>query len=319
MSKLINTDDFRDLSIVDFLAKLGHYPVKKSGKEVFYHSMLRDTRGITPSFTVWEEGGKWLDRGGAGSTGIQGGGIVQLGMAYWPELSFVEVLKKISEVSGIHISPRPSYGSRQDHVKERSADNYAFELVGSRPVGSNFLLTRYLESRGILDVASGRMREVYYRNRNNSDNELPPYYALGWPNDLGGWEFTTAKGFKSSIGKKSISTIPGNPGHVALFEGYVDYLSWLKINQPKVVPTVVVLNSIVQLGAAMDKIKDIPKIGIYFDNDGPGKQCADKLSSELPRAVDHSTEYRGYKDYNDRLCAEMNLSLKDDPHKGIKR
>src|SRR5690606_14381030 len=95
MSKYVYVEDLRVIPISDFLARLGYHPVRKSGKELFYHSMLRETKQNTPSLTAWDEGGKWLDRGGPNATGVQGGGIVQLGLAYWPQLSFVEVLNKI--------------------------------------------------------------------------------------------------------------------------------------------------------------------------------------------------------------------------------
>lgn len=304
MAHLTNADDFRDLSIVEFLAKLGHHPVKKSGKELFYHSMLRETTGSTPSFTVWDEGGKWLDRGGPGPSGIQGGGIVQLAMAYWPQHSFVEVLGKISEVSGRQLSARPTYSQRSTHAEDRQ-DKPAFLLVSTRPIGSNYVLNQYLESRGILDVAEGRLRELYYRHNKDEYRTSKPYYAVGWQNDLGNWEFADAKGFKSSIGKKSISVIPGNPDHATLFEGFMDYLSWLKDKKPAVHPTVVVLNSIVQLNKAVEKIKDIPKIDLYLDNDGPGRQTTKKFMEAAPHAVDRSDQYSGFKDYNEKLKADL--------------
>lgn len=318
MPNLVNADDFRDLSIADFLGKLGHHPVKKSGKELFYHSMLRKTEGNTPSFTVWDEGGKWMDRGGAGPSGIQGGGIVQLGMAYWPELSFVEVLNKISETSGRQLSARPSYQDRP-RIKDIQPSEPAFVLVSTRPVGSNYVLTQYLESRGILDVAKDRMRELYYRHSSQNSKDTRPYYALGWQNELGNWEFANAKGFKSSIGKKSISVVPGNPAHAVLFEGYMDYLSWLKTNRPAVPPTAVVLNSIVQLQAAILRVKDVPDIDVYFDNDRAGRETTKKIIEVLPRALDRSDEYLGYKDYNDKLRAELKLEDRAINKSGLKR
>ncbi len=47
--------------ISDFLRKEGYYPVKKSGRELFYRSPLRnETR---PSFTVNDHKGLWFDHG----------------------------------------------------------------------------------------------------------------------------------------------------------------------------------------------------------------------------------------------------------------
>lgn len=304
MSRFVNMDDLREIPISDFLARLGHHPVRKSGKELFYHSMLRETKRDTPSLTVWDEGGKWIDRGGSNSTGIQAGGIVQLGLAYWPQLSFVEVLNKIKETCDMNVSMIPDYTPAAQYPTEPEPKGYTFELVRTQPIGKNFVLTKYLESRGIFDVAGGHLNEIYYRNRHQSDNKLP-FYAIGWKNELGNWEFTNAKGFKSSIGAKGISVIPGNPYHAVLFEGYLDYLSWLKIERPVPAPTAIVLNSIVQLHTAIERIKDIPVINVYFDNDDSGRGCTKRLMEIFPYAKDCSGEYHGYKDYNDKLMNWM--------------
>lgn len=302
MSKFVNMDDLRELSIADFLSRLGHNPEKKSGKELFYHSMLRKTKLATPSLTVWDEGGKWIDYGGPNSTGIQSGGIVQLGQAYWPQLSFVEVLNKIKETCEMDVSMIPRY-KRGRYSSESTG--YAFELVQIGPIGRNFVLTKYLESRGILDVAENHLHEIYYRNRHKNEDKKV-FYAIGWQNEHRNWEFSNAKGFKSSIGAKGVSVIPGNPGHAVLFEGYMDYLSWVKLNRPDPAPTAIILNSIVQLQNAIDRVKGMPRVDVYFDNDDPGRNCTQRFIEAIPHAKDHSNEYGRFKDYNDMLKNAMN-------------
>lgn len=306
MPEYVDVSTLENISIVDFLARLGHHPVKKSGKEHFYHSMLRDTKKETPSFTVWDGGGRWMDRGGAGETNIKGGGIIQLGMAYWPRLSFVEVLHKIKEVNNLDTALIPEYVPPKKYPAQQDEPGYKFEVVNIRPVGSNFILTQYLQSRGILDVAKGHLSEIYYRHRDKLDDQRT-FYAVGWQNEHQNWEFSNAKGFKSSTGAKGISVVPGNPVHAILFEGYMDYLSWLKENRPQILPTAIVLNSIVLLDHAIEKIRDVPRVDVYFDNDSPGRKCTGQLLKEVPHAVDRSYEYQGYKDYNEKLMREMNL------------
>lgn len=303
MAKYIDQKDFEDISIVDFLARLGHFPVKKSGREHFYHSMLRETNQDTPSLTVWDEGGKWIDRGGPNSTGIQGGSIVQLGLAYWPHFSFVEVLNKIKDICDMQVSTIPALKSVRPPAEQEPRD-FFYELVRTQPIGSNFVLTKYLEARGILDVAEGHLHEVYYRKRLANENKNI-FYAIGWKNDLDNWEFSSAKGFKSSIGAKGVSVIPGKPGHAVLFEGYLDYLSWFKVNRPDPAPTAIVLNSIVQLKSTIERIKGIPIVDVYFDNDEPGRNCTQLLIEAVPQAKDRSGLYKGYKDYNDMLMTAM--------------
>jgi len=317
MSKYVNVDDLREIPISDFLARLGHHPVRKSGKELFYHSMLRETKQDTPSLTVWDEGGKWIDRGGPNSTGIQGGSIVQLGLAYWPQLSFVEVLNKIKDTCDMQVSTIPAYKPVRSS-EEQEQTEFFYELIRTQPIGRNFVLTKYLEERGILDVAQGHLHEVYYKKRLDNENKNI-FYAIGWKNELGNWEFSSAKGFKSSIGAKGISVIPGNPDHAVLFEGYTDYLSWLKVNRPDPAPTVIVMNSIVQLKKAIERVKDTPIVDVYFDNDNPGRNCTQLLIEAVPQAKDRSGVYGAYKDYNDMLRAALNEQELQHQRAGPKR
>src|SRR5690606_37256510 len=148
MSTYVNIEEFQNIRISDFLAALGHYPVKKSGKELFYHSMLRQTSQSTPSFSVWDEGGKWIDRGGANHSGIYGGGIIQLALAYWPELSFKEVLLEMRNA----LNTRPIYSlnnSLPQNLDIQKSQDYAFKLVKTKPLGTNLVLPTYLKARRI--------------------------------------------------------------------------------------------------------------------------------------------------------------------------
>ena len=309
MSTYVHIDEFQHIRISDFLASLGHYPVKKSGKELFYHSMLRQTSRSTPSFCVWDEGGKWIDYGGANHSGIYGGGIIQLAQAYWPELSFKEILLQMRNTLNMPAG-NAHYNVSTFHTTKENTAEYAFKLVKTKPLGSNFLLTKYLESRGIWDVAQGRLQEIYYKNQLNK-NSKNSYYAIGWLNEHKNYEFTTIKGFKSSIGAKGISIIPGeDKDHIAIFEGYMDYLSWLKLQQRESIsPTVYVLNSIVQVHKTIDSIYNSSKIDLYLDNDKAGRQATKNLINLLPQAIDCAEQYKGYKDYNEMLVAKLDCKF----------
>jgi len=318
MSKFVDISKLQDISIVEFLARLGHHPVRKSGKEQFYHSMLRETKKQTPSFTVWDAGNCWKDWGGANGTGIYKGGIVQLGMAYWSGSSFVEVLNKIKEVCDMDTTLIPSYIPPKIYPPDPEKEAYQWELVQLKDIGNNFVLNQYLHARGLFDIAQRQqVKEVYYTRKGVTGSQSV-YYGIGWQNEHGGWEFANAKGFKSSIGAKGISIIPGDSQHTAVFEGYMDYLSWQKLHL-EMRPTVIVLNAVTMLGFAIERIKKYQLVDVYFDNDGPGRRCTQNLTSEIPRAVDRSFEYRDYKDYNEKLKADLNKAnfLGDEINKEI--
>src|SRR5690606_32503331 len=128
-------------------------------------------------------------------------------------------LSKIREVCNLDTSRILEYSPPKQYPKAAGEKEYGYELVGTKPVGTHHILTRYLESRGIGEMAAGYLHEVYYRRKDRAADRRP-FYAIGWKNEYGGWELSNAKGFKSSIGSKGLSVITGDAGRAALFEGY---------------------------------------------------------------------------------------------------
>ncbi len=294
MTNYIDRKSVEGLSIVDFLGRLGYFPVKKSGREFFYHSMLRETGKNTPSLTVWDEGGKWMDHGGANHTGIHGGGIVQLAMAYWPNQSYFEILQKIQYTfDHFEKAEIPVFDSSK--AADRETDNI-LEFSHSQQLGRNYVLSRYLQERGVDSVANGLLWEVYYSNKFYSD-PTKLFYAIGWKNEKDNWEISSPKGFKASIGNKDISIIRGKEDHLAIFEGFFDFLSWLKLTKKENLPTVMVLNSVSLVKRATDRISEFNQIDLYLDNDEVGKQCTSTIKVSYPYANDRANIYSGYKDY----------------------
>lgn len=298
MTYYIDRKSVEGLSIVDFLGRLGYFPVKKSGREFFYHSMLRETGKNTPSFTVWDEGGKWMDHGGANHTGIHGGGIVQLAMAYWPNHSYFEILQKI-QYTFDHFEKAAIPVFELSKATDWKTDNI-LEFSHSQQLGRNYVLSRYLQERGVDSVANGLLWEVYYSNKLYSD-PTKLFYAIGWKNEKDNWEISSPKGFKASIGNKDISIIPGKVDHLVVFEGFFDFLSWLTLTKKENLPTVMVLNSVSLVKRATDRMREFNKIDLYLDNDEVGKQCTSTIKASYPYANDRANVYSGYKDYNEML------------------
>jgi len=268
--------------------------------------MLRED-DHSPSFSVNDAKGTWMDRGNA-EPARRGGGIVQLGAALWPQLSFIEVLNEISRVfDGAKYQLPQTYTPHKRDQTEPGEAEYRFELWDVKPIGHYAPIRQYLDDRGLLEVAGGHLSEVYYRDRKYPNNALP-FFGVGWQNEHGNYEFGRLNGFKSSIGRKGISVIPGDPDHVQVFEGYFDYLSRLRYFPDGDQPTVIVLNAVNMLVYALDRLSSFQVIDVFTDRDGPGQACADSLRQSLPWAVDCSVEYAGFKDYNEKLQADLGLS-----------
>lgn len=302
MSKFVNIEGIREASIVDFLARLGHHPVRNFGQELFYKSMLREEK--TASLTVNEDMSVWFDHGGPNQSGIKGGNIIDLAMSYWYPASFYEVIQKISEVMSIPLSETIDSSQRAERkpTPTRAEPHYTINEV--KAIGSHPAIARYLQSRGILEQAYGRMKEVYY-TFDSGPNAEKKFFSAGWENELGSWELRNKIGqtdFKACLGRKSITFIHGDPDKLSIFEGYMDYLSWLRDN-PESPDSIIVLNSVNLLEVAIDRAARYQAIDLYFDRDKAGYTALVNFRQKLPHATDRSEVYKGYKDYNEMLLA----------------
>jgi hypothetical protein len=284
-----------NISIVDLLTNLGFPPPKPIRNERKYISMLRDS-DTDPSFSVNEKAGTWYDHGDG-----KGGNVIDFGKEFWKELTFPEVLEKIVSVTNSdHRMDLPPVFQRQ---KQQPQKEPHYHILNVQDIGLNHAITEYLQSRGVWQTAQGRLKEVYYyvedeqRKRSN-------FFAAGWQNANGSWEIRSTLDFKACLGNKDISFIPGNPNSLAVFEGFIDYLSWLSDN-PFADESVLVLNSLALLQAGISKAESFTRISTYFDNDPSGRKATQAFNAALPQAIDRSAIYEGYNDYNDKIAAEL--------------
>ncbi|MFC0513136.1 hypothetical protein ACFFGT_02955 [Mucilaginibacter angelicae] len=304
MTQLLNARELKEhASIVELLSRLGHEPVKKYGKEHMYHSMLRDGDN-GPSFSVDDKIGTWYDHG----TG-KGGNIIDLGLAYWPGLKFNEVIEKIQ--TACNISP-----VRKEHRPRLpvKAKNYVIEYV--KPLGTHPAITGYLQGRGIFDLAKKHLSEVYYHVKDGQGGKKQ-FFAAGWKNESGSWEVRN-KYFKGCLGQKTISFIQGDPKRVAVFEGFINYLSWLKDN-PECGYSIIVLNTLSLLHEGIGRAKQFSFIDLYLDRDNSGFQATKQFLESLPYASDKSSVYEKFNDYNDKLIATLRTLPANDPFERNRR
>lgn len=275
-------------SLVDFLARLGYKPVRKTGRERMYLSMLRDN-DTKPSFSVNDELGVWFDHGSR-----RGGNIVDLGLALWGHLSFGEVVQKIHEVCNLNlIEKRP-------HRPRVSVKIPTYIILETKAIGQHPAITEYLKKRQVFDIGRDCLQEIYYFVKNEK-GERKDYYAAGWKNEKDAWEVRN-KYFKGCLGHKAISFIQGHPKKAVVFEGFMNYLSW-KAENLVADHSVIVLNTIALLAEGIDKAKSFSSLDIYFDRDASGVKATKEFCQALPYATDRSSAFEGFNDYNDKLVA----------------
>ena len=204
--------DIKQIPIVDYLARSGYKPKLTKDVNYWYCSPLRSE--LTPSFKVNAERNQWYDFG----TGDHGD-IIDLVCAL-QHCSTAEAMRSLSRLKETLPAESFSFGGTTPVSLQRSS----MELIGIQAVKHPKLLL-YLSERGLQpsDV-SPLLSEVYYKVSEKC------FFALGFPNDAGGWELRNPY-FKGCFAPKAISTIKGTDSHkLQLFEGFMDFLSWRKLH-----------------------------------------------------------------------------------------
>lgn len=275
-------------SIVSLLEHLGYRPVPKKGRELMYHSMLRED-DKSPSFSVNDQVGVWFDHGIG-----KGGNIIDFGMAYWKGLPFADVVNKLRDT--LNAAPQAQKIIRP--VRTARTPNYIIHQT--KRIGTHPAITDYLIGRGIYPEARRYLKEVYYYVE-DGNGDRKSYFAAGWKNENGAWEVRNRL-FKGCMGPKAVSFLPDHPKKVAIFEGYFDFLSWKK-EFPDHDHSVIVLNSVTLWEQGVSKAKAFSSIDLYFDRDPAGFRTASNFIAALPYATDRSGIYDGYNDYNEKIKA----------------
>ena len=172
------------------------------------------------------------------------------------------------------------------------------ELVSVQAVKHPKLL-RYLSERGLQPSdASPFLSEVYYKVSGKC------FFALGFPNDAGGWELRNPH-FKGYFAPKAISTIKGTDTHkLQLFEGFMDFISWRKLH-PEGQADSIMLNSLTLLPKLIPSLCPYATIESFLDMDEAGDWATKQLIDAGLPIKDMRACYAPYKDVNEYLVQRL--------------
>ena len=289
-------DAMRQISLADFLARLGHEPVRRSGNELWYRAPYRSER--TPSFRVNVAKQLWYDFGLG-----RGGDIFTLAGEFAQSVDFMEQARFIAEAVNMVVD-RSAFPTYQPKPAEP-----AFEGVEAVPLLRS-PLTDYLAERGIpYAVASRHCCRLNYGVRGKR------YFAIGFPNVAGGYEIRS-RYFKGCVPPKDVSLVKmeSSPADVcSLFEGFMDFLSAATLGLET--GDSLVLNSVANVGKAVKHLDGYGRIDCFLDRDEAGQRTLEVLKGHYGgRVCDRSALYDGCKDLNEYLQLttkkEMNNNLK---------
>lgn len=278
----MNAEQAKKIRIEEYLHRIGIMPVKERGYNLWYKSPFRNEN--EPSFKVNRYINQWHDFGSGDK-----GNIIDLAMKLHQTHSISEALQSIEKAV-----PNPqshSFSFRQQEVSE------TMTKVEIKPLTHPALIQLLNQRKIAIELPRQYCKEIHYQIGGRN------YFAIGFPNDKGGYE-TLNPYFKGCFPPKKITTFDKKTPTVHLFEGFMDYLSLLTLQAGQADISAIVLNSIANFNKAIPFLSKHEKINTFLDNDEGGKRALNKLQNLKLPIVDYSKKYAEYKDVNDYLCGK---------------
>lgn len=299
-----------------YLERQGLNPKKsrQGGRELWYHSPIRDG-DENPSFKVDTIKNVWFDHGVA-----TGGNIIDLvremcscdvrnalqhlertGL-YSPALASPVTLSTMSRGATRQSAALPK-NQKPEGEKEK---NGPLKLKSAEQLKHPALL-QYLTKRGIDHVVARK----YCLQIEFAPPDTPlNYFGIGYPAG-DGFEVRNAlfKGFVET-GKSVTFHDKPNATRLQIFEGFMDFLSYLSKDKPvQPVGAVLVLNSTNLWQRALPYINDprFDEVRLYLDNDAAGEATTSKFfesANDASKLADMRSYYVGYEDLNAWLIGQ---------------
>ena len=187
------------------------------------------------------------------------------------------------------------------------------EQIVSIGIIKHFALKTYLNSRGInIALAKKYCKEIHYfkdGNKSSSDIDVllkekrKPFFALGFENDLGGYEIRN-KFFKGCLKTKAITTITNGSKTLNLFEGFIDFLSYLTLMPHKEKEDFIITNSTSIVKNAIEALSKYDTVKAFFDNDFSGANVTKLIQENCKKEfLNESLKFEKYKDVNEYLIS----------------
>ena len=290
--------ELKNISIVNYLVDSGFEIEKiRGGETVFISPNSNEKNG---SFMVNPKKNVFFDNSNNKSNTGEYGDIITL-VRNLENCSFIDACNHLlfNNYSAI-IQPLAS----NNEVEIKTGN----KVLSSTSLRSYALLT-YLEKRRIrFSLADKYLKEVHYQNSKGN------FYALGFQNNLGGYELRSEH-FKGATKPKTYTTIRGTvtSNTINVFEGFFSYLSALEYNKVEQLQNwTIVLNSVSNLSKFLAeqqaegqfiKSEDLI-INSFLDNDTGGKTALEKMIRLGFYVKDYSSIYKGYKDFNELLLSK---------------
>lgn len=298
----------KGISIADYLHARGIQPVKQYGSYALYNAPYRED--YTASLKVDFARNLWYDFGLG-----KGGSIIDLVML----LQRCNAHEAMSHLAGNALSFHRAIPSKEEISKQPPSTRRILGISEELPPH----LQRYLQEERKIDLSLAKhyLRSVCYEVDGRT------YTAIGFPNRTGGYELRDNGHFKGTIAPKDISVIGCVDGTKDtthnMFEGFVDFLSFLTMKGKETISPSIVLNSVSNLSRAIAYLHEngIDSVRAFLDNDQAGRQTLQSLQSAGIKVEDMSRHYGRYKDLNEYHVSRQKVmeQKQKEPQSVVKR
>ena len=286
----MNAEQAKKINIEEILAHFGYTVIKQTESALWYRAHKDDK---TPSLQVSTTKNIWHNW----SSG-EGGNVIDFVMRE-KNFSFQKALSYISENFSFD-TPKKSVNSSLPPQKIISKNkNYKILKINDLKHKS---LINYLKLRCIdIDIAQKYCKEIYWETSSGST-----IFAIAFENISGGYAVRNAF-YKGDLITKNISLVNNNLNKVKIFEGFIDFLSFLSDKNTNKSSDFIILNSVAFIQGLQKNsfiyalLSKYSSIECFFDNDLAGHNCFNQIESFFPMAIDKSNLYSGFHDYNDFL------------------
>ena len=278
--------------IVEYLERRGIRPVHKTPTYAMYRSPLREE--TRPSFKVDREKNLWIDYAEG-----RGGSIIDLCMRL-EGCTLSEAICRLGQNTPDNTTHSYSFTNRGISISPNQRENVTASgtrrLISISDTLSPHLQEYFKKERCInLEKATPFLKCISYEVRGRR------YEAIGFANSSGGYELRDNNTFKGTIAPKGITPIFEDMEQpVCLFEGFMDFLSFLSMKE-KVTNQCLVMNSVSNVARSIRYLNErsITSIRAFLDNDDAGRKAVQEFVNTGFKVEDMAVYYRDFKDLND--------------------
>ena len=294
--------------IVEYLERKGVKPVRSTAAYALYCSPLREE--THPSFKVDTEKNLWIDYGEG-----RGGSIIDLCMRM-EGCTLSEAIRRLGQNASEYTAhsyskTEPRIGLNQTTTRQASGTRRLISISDTLPPH----LQEYLKKERCIDLekATPFLKCISYEVRGRR------YEAIGFANSSGGYELRDNNTFKGTVAPKDITPIFEDMEQpVCLFEGFMDFLSFLSMKE-EVTNQCLVMNSVSNVARSIHYLnkRNITSVRTFLDNDDAGRKAVQEFVNAGFKVEDMAVYYGDFKDLNDfhvRRVREQREELEKTPN-----